>query len=333
MSMEFNLHGSVRSVAEGVDRACRSEELGYEGVYLADSQMNTPDPFQVLALAAGKTQQLRLGTAVTNMVYRDPTILACSAATLNEVSNGRVVLGLGTGDGPIYSLGRKATRMAAFEEGLKVVRELVHGRAIPVSTGKDVLLRHGKFPVSIYLSVEGPRGLALAGRLADGVILGNGFDLNVLSWARDRIAEGAATVGRSLEDIDIMAAGMIYVSDDGNEARDRVRCRLANRAHHNFRFTLETVPTAELPGIHRFMDAFDITKPIEERVPPELVTEYLLQRFSIAGTPTECIERVRALEQAGVKRLMVTPPGGGYDDLMKRWAEEVMPHFRDGQRV
>ena len=327
MSMSFNLHGSVRSVVEGVERARRSEELGYEGMYLADSQMNTPDPFQVLALAAGCTQTLRLGTAVTNMVYRDPTILACSAATLNEVSNGRVVLGLGTGDGPIYSLGRKATRMAAFEEGLRVIRELVHGRAIRVSTGKEVPLRHGQFPVAIYLSVEGPRGLELAGRLADGVILGNGFDLNVLSWARERIAKGAASVGRSLDDIDIMAAGMMYVSGNGNEARDRVRCRLANRAHHNFRFTMETVPTKELPGVQRFMEGFDITKPIEERVPPELVTEYLLQRFSIAGTPAECVERVRSLEAAGVKRLMVTPPGSGYDDLMERWATEVMGHF------
>jgi 5,10-methylenetetrahydromethanopterin reductase len=330
MSMGFNLHGSVRSLAEGVARACRSEELGYEGIYLADSQMNTPDPFQVFAVAAGETQKIRLGTAVTNMVYRDPTILACSAATLNEVSDGRAVLGMGTGDGPIYGLGRKATRMAAFEEGLRVIRELVHGRAIPLPTGKKVPLRHGKFPVSLYLSVEGPRGLRLAGRLADGVILGNGFDLNVLQWARDRIAEGAAEAGRSLDAIDIMAAGMIYVSDDGDEARDRVRCRLANRAHHNFRFTMETVPSGELPGIQKFMDAFDITKPIEERVPAKLVTEYLLQRFSIAGTPAECIERVRSLENAGVKRLMVTPPGGGYDDLMERWAKEVMPPFGKG---
>lgn len=328
MSMAFNLHGSLASVAEGVARAQRAEALGYEGIYLADSQMNTPDPFQVLAVAAGETQGLRLGTAVTNMVYRDPTVLACSAATLNEASGGRAVLGLGTGDGPIYSLGRKATRMAAFEEGVDAIRELVHGRAISVPTGKRVPLRHGKFPVSIYLSVEGPRGLRLAGRLADGVILGNGFDLRVLEWARDRIAEGAAEAGRPLDDIDIMAAGMIYVSDDGEEARDRVRCRLANRAHHNFRFTMETVPPEELPGIERFMASFDITKPIEERVPPELVTEYLLKRFSIAGTPEECVERVRLLEQAGVKRLMVTPPGGGYDQLMERWGREVMVHFQ-----
>jgi alkanesulfonate monooxygenase SsuD/methylene tetrahydromethanopterin reductase-like flavin-dependent oxidoreductase (luciferase family) len=130
-----------------------------------------------------------------------------------------------------------------------------------------------------------------------------------------------------LDDIDIMAAGMIYVSDDGEEARHRVRCRLANRAHHNFRFTMETIPPDELPGVQKFMDAFDITKPIEERVPPELVTEYLLQRFSIAGTPAECVERVRRLEAAGIERLMVTPPGGGYDNLMARWATDVMAQF------
>ena len=328
--MRFSLHGSVRSLREGVERATRAEALGYEGLFLADSQMNAPDPFQVLAVSAEKTRGIKLGTAVTNMVYRDPTVLACSAATLNEVSGGRAILGLGTGDGPVYSLGRRATRMAAFEKGLRSIRELVQGRGISVPSGKNLPLKSGRFPVSLYLSVEGPRGLRLAGRLADGVILGNGFDLNVLEWAQARIAEGAREEGRSRDAIEIMAAGMIYVSEDGNKARERVRSRLANRAHHNFRFTMETVPPEELSGIQRFMEAFDITRPIEERVQPELVTDYLLQRFAIAGTPEECIARIRKLEEAGVRHLLVTPPGNGYDETMKLWANEVMAAFKNG---
>jgi 5,10-methylenetetrahydromethanopterin reductase len=317
----------VRNISEGVQRARRAEELGYETVFLADSQMNSLDPFQVLAVAAGTTQRIRLGTAVTNMVYRDPTVLASSIATLNEISNGRAILGMGTGDGPIYSLGRKATPMARFEEGVRTIRELVQGRPITVPRG-EVPLRIGKFPVPVCLSVEGPRGLRVAGRVADGVILGNGFDLRVLRWAQERIAEGAKEAGRSPSDIDIIAAGMICVAKDGDKARALVRSRLANRAHHNFRFTLETVPPEELAGVKKFVEAFDITKPIEERVEPGQVTDYLVQRFSIAGTREECVARIEQLEAAGIRRMMVTPPGAIYNEVMEAWADEIMPHFQ-----
>src|SRR5919199_5483127 len=112
--MKFCLHGSARTVAEAVRRARRAEALGFEAVFFADSQMNNVDPYQAMALCALQTSAIRLGTAVTNMVYRDPTITANSFATLNEISGGRAIAGLGTGDGPVYSLGRSATKLTAF---------------------------------------------------------------------------------------------------------------------------------------------------------------------------------------------------------------------------
>src|SRR3990172_12468735 len=208
------------------------------------------------------------------------------------------------------------------------MREVLQGKPAGFPTGK-VGLKAGKLPVPVYASVEGPRGLQVAGRVADGVILGNGFDLRVLQWAKEKIAQGAAEVGRSPAEINLLAAGMICVDRDGDRARATVRSRLANRAHHNFRFTLETVPPEELPGVKRFMEAFDISKPLEERVDPSLVTDYLVHRFSIAGTPGECVARVKELEQAGVNRVMLTPPNAIYDEVMEGWAKEVMPHFKE----
>ena len=82
-----------------------------------------------------------------------------------------------------------------------------------------------------------------------------------------------------------MLAGMICVDHDGARARSHIRGRLANRAHHNFRFTLETVREEERAGVKTFMDAFDISKPMEQRSDPALITDSLLQRFAIAGTP------------------------------------------------
>jgi 5,10-methylenetetrahydromethanopterin reductase len=330
--MKFCLHGSARTVQEAVERAKRAEQLGFEAIFFADSQMNNVDPYQVMAMCAVNTTKIRFGTAVTNMVYRDPTITANSFATLNEISQGRAIIGMGTGDGPVYSLGRTATKLADFEKGLRTIRDLLHDRGIDVPksrerAGGNVKLKAGKRPVPIYISAEGPKTLTVAGRTCDGVILGTGFARPVTDWARQRIAEGARVTGRSLDDIDIMPAGMIVVDDDGDLARRRVRSRMANRAHHNFRFTMETVPEGEAAGVQRFMDNFDISKPIEERIDPNFVTDYLLDRFTIAGTPQECIDKVKRLEADAIKRILITPPNAIYDQVMDAWGERVIAKY------
>ena len=330
--MKFCLHGSARTVHEAVERAVRAEQLGFEAIFFADSQMNNVDPYQALAMCAVKTTRIRFGTAVTNMVYRDPTITANSFATLNEISEGRAIIGLGTGDGPVYSLGRTATKLVEFQKGLSTIRDLLHDRGIDVAQSKEraggnVKLKAGKRAVPIYISAEGPKTLRVAGRTCDGVILGTGFDKAVTDWARRRIAEGTQDAGRRLEEIDIMPAGMIVVDDDGDLARRRVRSRMANRAHHNFRFTMETVPEGEAAGIKRFMDNFDISKPIEERVDPNFVTDYLLDRFTIAGTPQECIDKVKRLEADGISRILLTPPNAIYDQVMEAWGQRVIAKY------
>ena len=330
--MNFCLHGSARTIREAVERAKRAEELGFEAIFFADSQMNNVDPYQVMAMCAVNTKKIRFGTAVTNMVYRDPTITANSFATLNEISEGRAIIGMGTGDGPVYSLGRTATKLVDFEKGLRLIRDLLHDRGVDVPKSKEraggnVKLKAGKRPVPVYISAEGPKTLAVAGRTCDGVILGTGFDKQVTDWARRQIAAGAKEEGRSLEEIDIMPAGMIVVDDDGDQARRRVRSRMANRAHHNFRFTMETVPEGEAAGVKRFMDNFDISKPIEERIDPNFVTDYLLERFTIAGTPAECIAKAKRLEADGIQRVLLTPPNAVYDQVMQAWGERVIAKY------
>jgi alkanesulfonate monooxygenase SsuD/methylene tetrahydromethanopterin reductase-like flavin-dependent oxidoreductase (luciferase family) len=121
---------------------------------------------------------------------------------------------------------------------------------------------------------------------------------------------------------------MLCVRDNGDEARRIVRNRIANRAHHNFRFTLETVPLEELDGIEKFMAGFDVMQPMEERVAPELVSAYLVHRFSIAGTPKECIERIEELKDHGVEHLMLTPARKVYHETVAAFATKVMPQFR-----
>jgi len=328
--MKFSLHsvhGGVKNIDEIHKRAQRAEELGYDGIFLGESHLSSIDSFQTLASCAMITKRVLLGIAVTNMVFRHPTVLAGTAASLNEISKGRAILGLGTGDGPVYSQGLKATPMKDFEIGVRMIRSLIQGKTIQFPTGK-VGISFNLRPTPIYVSAEGPKGLQLAGRSADGVILGTGFDLSVYEWARERIREGAAEAGRKESDIAVIAAGMLCVREDGSEARRIVRNRIANRAHHNFRFTFETVPAEELEGVKKFVAAFDVMKPMEDRVDPDLVNDYLVRRFSIAGNPKECIERIEELQAAGVEHLMLTPARKVYGETVEAFAMKVIPHFK-----
>ena len=331
--MRFSLHSPARNTEQITRRAEAAEALGFHALFFADGHLNNLDGFQAMTVCALRTERLRFGIAATTMAYRDPTTLALSAATSNEFSGGRAILGLGTGDGSTYRLGRKATRLAEFAAGLATIRELLGGRSIEVPRGKEgagaVSLNVGRLPVPIYMASVGPRSLRVAGRYADGIMLGTGFDLDVLEWAQAHIAEGAREGGRELSDIDIAMAGMICVDPDGDRARGMVRARLANRAHHNFRFTTETVPPAELAGVRRFMAGFDISKPLEERADPALITDYMLRRFAIAGTPEDCRIRVRELAEAGVNHLLLTPPMRVLDEVMEMWGREVIPACAD----
>ena len=330
MHLEFSVHspnGGMKEVSRIRERVVRAEQLGFEGVYLGSSQLSTPEPFQVLACCAVATSRIKLGTAVTNMVYQEPTVLAGSAATLSEISDGRAVLGLGTGDGPVYAMGRKATRLKEFEEGIRTIRMLLRGGVLETPTSR-VRVNYRLVPAPVYLSMEGPRGLRLAGRVADGVFLGSGVEPRAVGWALARIAEGAAEAGRSPDEIATLAAGMVCIKEHGDEARQIVRRRLANRAHHNFQATVETVPEEELAAVKKFMEAFDQSKPMEERSDPALITDYLVRRFAIAGTAKECIARLEELAEAGVKRVMLTPARSVYEETVETLAKEVMPDFR-----
>ncbi|HET7008429.1 MAG TPA: LLM class flavin-dependent oxidoreductase, partial [Candidatus Binatia bacterium] len=104
--MRFSLAGNAgeRGYQAQIERAVEAEELGYDGIFFSESLMSGLDPFQVLTAAALRTRRIKLGTAIMTMTFREPLVLANQAATLNEISQGRAILGLGTGDGTTYTL-------------------------------------------------------------------------------------------------------------------------------------------------------------------------------------------------------------------------------------
>jgi 5,10-methylenetetrahydromethanopterin reductase len=223
--------------------------------------------------------------------------------------------------------GLKAASVREMENAVRLIKSLTAGKPTKVEK-REVVMKISKRPLPVYLAAEGPKTLQAAGRVADGVLIGSGFDPGVVKWALDNIREGTKQAGRKFPDIEVMAAGLVNIAKDRKKARDGVRGRLANRAHHNFRFTYETVPPEHLEEVKNWMKLFDIDDALNEAKQRELLPEYLVDRFSITGTVQDVINSVENLRKLGIGHIMIDPPFTGYEKVMKTFAEEVLPRFR-----
>ncbi len=203
------------------------ESLGFDELWMTDSSLHAKYVYVFLTLAARATQRLQLGTAVTNPVTRHPAVTATAASTMDEVSSGRYVLGIGAGDRPLLSLGMKPAPLAVLEGSIDAIRQLWTGKHVDVDNSgfalRDAHMREpGRADIPIYMSATGPKTLELAGRVADGVILLAGLHPEGVQWALENIDRGVDMAGRSERPkITVFAYGAI--DDDEGRALEAAR--------------------------------------------------------------------------------------------------------------
>jgi F420-dependent oxidoreductase-like protein len=226
--------------ADQLEVVQEAERLGYDSVWAAEAYGS--DAATLLAWLAAGTSKIKLGSAIFQMPARSPAMTAMTAATLDLLSGGRALLGLGS-SGPQVAEGwhgqRFAHQLKRTREYVAVVRMALarervefHGETIelPLPDGPGKPLKLMISPVQeripIYLAAIGPKNTALAGEIADGWIP-IFFSPEHVSEVRAPLEEGAARSGRSLADFDIAPTVNTYVSDDREGARDRMRPFLA----------------------------------------------------------------------------------------------------------
>jgi alkanesulfonate monooxygenase SsuD/methylene tetrahydromethanopterin reductase-like flavin-dependent oxidoreductase (luciferase family) len=172
----------------------QAEAAGFDHGWLFDSHVLWRDPYPLLTLMAGVTERMRLGTCVTNPGTREPTVTASVLATLDEVSNGRMDLGIGRGDSARRVLGKAPITMANTEEAIRVIRALVAGETIEYE-GTEL-----RFPwtqgwtLPVWVAGYGPMALAMTGRVADGLIL-QLADPDLIRWLVGQVREAAVAAG------------------------------------------------------------------------------------------------------------------------------------------
>src|SRR5438128_2441323 len=202
------------------------EDLGFDELWLTDSSLHARNPYIYLALASRASSRLRLGTAVTNPVTRHPAVTAVAIATLDEISAGRAVLGIGVGDRPLKALGVKPASVDTLCGSVEMIRHLLAGERVTERAGPyrlhDAHFRVRSRPdIPVFISASGERTLEMAGRVADGVILLVGLFREAVEWAGSCIQRGADSAGRPRPHMVVFAYGAI--SNDEEQAMEAAR--------------------------------------------------------------------------------------------------------------
>ena len=165
---------------EDVARGARlAEEMGFDYVGVADSQSLARELYVTLGVVAASTERVMLGPTVSNPLTRHPAVAASAIASINELSNGRAFLGLGSGDSAVLNLGLRPARLAELHHYIQSVREMLAGETSEYR-GDRAHVRWSGTSVPIAMSAEGPRTLAMAGSVADAAIIHTGLTIDVL---------------------------------------------------------------------------------------------------------------------------------------------------------
>lgn len=315
----------------GFGDLCReAEDSGFDWLGVADSQSVFRELYVALTLAALNTSRVRLGPLVTNPLTRHLVVTASAIASVDELSGGRAVLGLGSGDSAIYTIGAPPATVAGLEDSITTLGRLTSGETVE-REGRTWRVHRSTRRVPIYLAAEGPRTLELAGRVADGVIVGLGLTPEVIRLSLAAIERGARAAGRTLADVDVWWFAKTSLADRRDAAIEPIKMALAASANHAFRFTLEGkgVPAdlhEKIRALQREYNAHhhEIPGAANASLPDRFgLTEFLVDRFGIAGTPADCVAQISRAMAAGARQFIITDFVPDPRVFMHRWAKEV----------
>jgi len=287
-----------------VELAREAEAAGFDYVWLFDSPLMDRDPYPLLAAIALATSRVRFGTCVTNPSSRDPAVTASALATLAELSGDRVDLGIGRGDSALRLLGRPPASLAEVGAAATLVRDLVEGR--PVEAHGSALrlpyARDARLP--IWIAGYGPRALALAARIADGVIIQVG-DPDLVAWYVERLRRLESDVGRPSGSVSVMVAAAATIGDD-RASIDRVRWFPGLVANHVTEL-LRREPPGSLPAaLTSYLDGRKDDGYIAQRVGGYgFIGDDVVRRMAIVGDPEAHRRRVADLVAAGADQVNI----------------------------
>jgi probable F420-dependent oxidoreductase len=317
-----------------VELIALAEQNGFEYGWTYDSHLLWQDSFPLLALAAANTSTIKLGHCVTNPGTRDPTVVASSYATLHDISDGRMVLGIGRGDSARRTIGQQPVRVAEFERSISMIRELMNGRKVDWNERELELkwVRPELPEIPMWVAGYGPKALAVAGRVSDGVII-QLADPVIIEWIMATARAAAEEAGRDPDALECIVCAPSHISDDLALARDQVRWFPAMVSNHVMdlieRYGFDGDIPSELTEYVKIRRGYDYAD--HSRVGAkhgEFVTDEICDRFCVLGTPAQAVEKLKQLEGVGVDQFNVYLMTENQEATLAAYGDSIIPALR-----
>jgi 5,10-methylenetetrahydromethanopterin reductase len=324
--LQRSLSGAVLAERLGFDSCWLGEDYFYHGA------------ISTATAVAERTDRIGIGLGVVSPVPRHPALITMEVATLDEIAQGRVTLGIGYGV-PAWirqmHIGYRSP-LSAMREAVELQRRLIAGETVTYE-GRCFSLdnvRLGFVPsrtrIPIYMGVEGPKGMQLSGEIADGTIISVLAGPRYLRWARDNVTIGCANSGRSLDQHRFVVYVIFSMDDDSDRAREAVRHTIAEYVGAGSSGGGEPAPLVRLGGVPS-----DIAREMGRvyasgRIPVELVDDAMVDQLAVSGNADQCEAGIRKLMEAGANAIVFFPfPSDQVETQLERISEDLLPRFAD----
>jgi 5,10-methylenetetrahydromethanopterin reductase len=320
-------------LGESIEMIRTADELGYYACYSVDETWHK-DLWVLFAAAADKTKRIRFGPNVTHVFLREPTLICQQLATLDELTNGRAEAVVSTGNFGLmaqYGIDWEHRKpLSRLKEALHVMRTFLDEGAITFKgdffeyNGLYTFARPVQERVPLRMGgMKGPRSFETAGEIADGLHHALSYSREAYDYLAEHVKAGTDRAGRSFDDFDLGAWVVTVVSEDSAAAKRAARILVA--------FYISSMPpeqlarhgidAAELQPVVEALGAGDIPKAVELFRP-----EYS-EKLSLAGTPEECVEKIRSnIQPAGVNHMILALSDAA---LVKTFSGEEVPNVPD----
>jgi probable F420-dependent oxidoreductase len=311
-----------------------AEQHGFEYAWTYDSHVLWQESIPLMAVAARETSKIKLGHFVTNPGTRDPTVLASAYATLHDLSDGRMVMGIGRGDSARRYIGQQPVRVAEFERRLAMIHDLMNGREVSWND-KDLQLKwvRPELPqIPMWVAGYGPKALAVAGRVGDGVII-QLADPEIISWIMDTARKAAEEAGRDPAQLKCIVGAPSHISGDLADAREQVRWFPAMVSNHvmdlieRYGADGSAVPRAltDFVEARKFYDYDEHSRVGAKH--GEFVTDEICDRFCVLGDTAQATAKLKELEAVGVDQFNVYLMTHDQEETLRTYGDDIIPAF------
>lgn len=335
---------SVTPLKDILNLATVAEDSGIDSFWLSEGYhffRDLGEPKSTTSIAAAisvQTKRIKIGLGIVPPYTRHPGLLAMEAHTLSRLSGGRFILGVGAAKAAALHIGYEEKTLRAVtthRECINLIRKVLSGDAFEFS-GKiysmNVPARHGDITppdVPIILGATGPKMLQLGGEVADAVILPTFTTPRFVEYAMEQIEVGAKRAGRSVDDIPVGATLPFSVAENGDEARDAIRKLTAVYIANKIQNIRNDVILSSA-GLTE-SEALPISQAMSQRGADSaagMVTDEILDKVVVAGTPEEVTRKLLDLATAGMRLpLMYQLLGPDKETAIRLVASKVKPNF------